>query len=77
MIHRVLPIQGQPDLGDVRWHKSRQSNASGSCVETAFLADGSVAVRDTKDREGPNLIYTGPEWEAFIKGVKDGEFDLP
>ncbi|HEY7177017.1 MAG TPA: DUF397 domain-containing protein, partial [Micromonosporaceae bacterium] len=45
-----------------------------SCVEVAFV-DGAIAVRDSKDRTGPVLLYTPDEWEAFIGGVKDGEFD--
>jgi hypothetical protein len=35
-----------------------------------------VAVRDTKDRAGPVLIFTNDEWSAFIDGVRRGEFDL-
>jgi Domain of unknown function (DUF397) len=65
------------DLGAARWRKSRHSDTAQGCVETAFLPDGHVAVRDSKDRSGPALVYTPREWDAFIKGVKDGEFDLP
>lgn len=66
-----------PDLSDADWRKSRHSAEERGCVETAFLADGRVAVRDSKDRSGPALIYTRAEWGAFISGAKDGEFDLP
>jgi hypothetical protein len=44
-------------------------------VEVARLRDG-VAVRDSKDPQGPRLMFTPGEWEAFIDGVKGGEFDL-
>jgi len=44
-------------------------------VEVAFV-DGKVAVRDSKDRRGPVLVFTPAEWEAFVGGVRDGEFDL-
>jgi hypothetical protein len=47
----------------------------GDCVEVGQLADGSIAVRDTKDRAN-SLIFTAQEWSAFVAGVKDGEFDL-
>ena len=47
------------------------------CVETAFLADGGVAVRHSKDPDGSVLRYTRREWAAFLKGAKDGEFDPP
>ena len=61
------------DLAGAKWKKSSYSQ-SGSCVEVAFV-DGAIAVRDSRDRSGPTLVYTPAEWEAFIGGVKDGEFD--
>ncbi len=56
------------------WRKSSRSSTNG-CVEVAVI-NGSVAVRDTKDRQGPVLTFTPIEWEAFVGGVRDGEFDL-
>jgi Domain of unknown function (DUF397) len=47
----------------------------GNCVEVGQLPSGSVAVRDTKDRER-SLVFTPDEWTAFVAGVKNGEFDL-
>jgi hypothetical protein len=47
------------------------------CVEVEGLPEGWVAVRDTKDREGPVLRYNPTEWQAFLDGVRGGEFDLP
>jgi len=61
---------------DVMWRKSRRSNPSGNCVELAALpARAGVAVRNSRDPEGPALIYTAEEISAFIQGAKDGEFD--
>jgi len=71
------PGAPRPDLSDARWRKSSHSGEEQTCVETAFLADGSVAVRDSKDRSGPALVYTRGEWAAFLSGAKGGEFDLP
>jgi hypothetical protein len=62
------------ELSTAPWRKSSRSGANG-CVEVAFV-DGKVAVRDSKDRRGPVLVFTPPEWEAFVGGVHDGEFDL-
>jgi Domain of unknown function (DUF397) len=61
------------DLSTVRWRKSSHSGSNG-CVEVAMGQD-QVAVRDTKDRGGPILVFTAVEWEAFLAGVKDGQFD--
>lgn len=63
------------DLSEVAWRKSSRSGMNG-CVEVAF-ADGRIALRDSKDRKGPVLVFTPQEWEAFVGGVRDGEFDVP
>lgn len=57
------------------WRKSTHSAPGGNCVEVAALADGGVAVRNSRDPEGPALIYTRDEIVAFLGGAKDGEFD--
>ncbi len=63
------------DLSDATWRKSSYSNGKGECVEVAFLGDGVVALRDSKDNgDGPALIFTHGEWSAFVRGVTDGEF---
>lgn len=64
------------DLAGARFRKSSRSNGNGgACVEVADLPDGSRAVRDSKDRQGPTLLFTPAEWQAFVEGVKQGEFD--
>lgn len=64
------------DLRGLRWFKSSHSGGGG-CVEVAHLPEGGVAVRDTKDRSKAPHVYTRHEWESFLIGVKQGEFDLP
>ncbi len=64
------------DLSGVAWRTSSHSQGEGACVEAAFLPDGGVAVRHSKDPDGSVLVYTPGEWVAFLKGAKDGEFDL-
>lgn len=63
------------ELRDVTWRKSRHSNSQGTCVEMAGLPDGAIAVRNSRHSDSPALIYTLAEMDAFIRGVKDGEFD--
>ncbi|GAA2880587.1 DUF397 domain-containing protein [Streptosporangium fragile] len=64
------------DLSAAVWRKSRQSAADGNCVEVARLPGRKFAVRDSKDSEGPVLIFGGAGWAAFVAGVRSGEFDL-
>jgi uncharacterized protein DUF397 len=58
-----------------RWRKSRASNPSGSCVEIAELPGGKVAVRNSRDKSGPALVYSRAELATFLLSVKNGEFD--
>ncbi len=67
----------QVDLSAAAWRKSSHSGGNGQCVEVAFLDAGQVAVRDSKNQNGPALIFTPGEWDAFLCGVKDREFELP
>jgi hypothetical protein len=60
---------------DLQWVKSSLSYAHGDCVEVASLPEGCIALRDSKDTEGPVLRFTSSEWNAFIGGVRNGEFD--
>ncbi|MFC4562518.1 DUF397 domain-containing protein [Nocardiopsis mangrovi] len=57
------------------WRKSTLSNPSGNCVEVARLADGAIALRNSRHPNGPALIYTPAEITAFVQGAKRGEFD--
>ena len=63
-------------LPAVAWQKSGRSNPSGNCVEMAELPGGAgIAVRNSRDPDGPALIYTSEEITAFILGARDGDFD--
>lgn len=62
-------------LGSPEWRKSSASNPSGNCVEAAALPDGQIAIRNSRDAQGPALIYTRAEIAAFLAGVRNGEFD--
>lgn len=62
-------------LAAATWRKASSSGGSGNCVEVARLAGGTTAVRDSKDPDGTVLAFTSAEWDAFVDGVKAGEFD--
>jgi Domain of unknown function (DUF397) len=58
------------------WRKSSRSSGGDNCVEVAIAVDGTIGVRDSKQLGlGPILEFTPSEWEAFLGGAKDGEFD--
>ncbi|MEV6791646.1 DUF397 domain-containing protein [Streptomyces sp. NPDC051320] len=57
------------------WFKSSYSGANTSeCVETAFLPGG-PAVRDSKDRHGPQLAFGAPAWAGFVAALRNGQLD--
>ena len=63
----------EADLSNAVWRRSRASD--GPAVEVALL-EGGVAVRDSRQPDGDVLFFTPAEWDAFVGGAKDGEFDL-
>lgn len=56
-------------------------SGAGNCVDVEIKKDAGgmvdVFVSDTKQVYGPKLEFNAEEWQAFISGVKAGEFDLP
>ncbi|HJP75528.1 MAG TPA: DUF397 domain-containing protein [Pseudonocardiaceae bacterium] len=63
-------------ITEALWHKSSYSGAVGNCVELAPVAGGGdVAVRNSRNPDGPALIYTWHQMAAFVTSVKGGEFD--
>jgi Domain of unknown function (DUF397) len=73
------------DLSRAAWRTSTYSGANGSCVEVAPVPDGSapdgarparIAVRDSKDRSGPVLVFTARQWRDLAAGIKSGELLL-
>jgi len=61
-------------VDDSAFKKSSHSRIITFCVAVALKPEG-VALRDTKDNTKHTLFFTHGEWKAFVKGVKDGEFD--
>ena len=59
------------ELTRIRWRKSTYSSTNGGeCVEVGTAAR-TVAVRDSKDPQGPALAFTPARWQAFTRTVKD------
>ena len=62
---------------DEKWVKSFASEPNGgNCVEVNIAPGGLVGVRDTKLTHSPVFVFDAGEWEAFLAGVKAGQFDL-
>ncbi|MFV2020008.1 DUF397 domain-containing protein [Micromonospora sp. LOL_023] len=65
------------ELSDVRWRISaRGASGGGNCVEAGALADGRIAVRHSEAPGAAIIIYTRAEWDAFLAGARNGEFDF-
>ena len=54
------------------WKKSSYSGAHGDCVEVRAPGLAAVAVRDSKDPQGPALTFSPQAWSAFVSGVETG-----
>ena len=63
-------------MNDGTWRKATKSAHNGGCVEVRRNESGGVDVRDSKDRSKAPHSYTANEWDAFIDGARNGEFDL-
>ncbi|GII76866.1 hypothetical protein Sru01_18480 [Sphaerisporangium rufum] len=63
-----------PDLSRAVWRKSRRSGGNGACVEMAAVGDV-IAVRDSKNAEGPVMVLALSGWRAFVGGVRAGAFE--
>ena len=62
-------------LSRALWRKCTYSGGNGSCVEIADLGT-EAAVRDSKDRNGPKLIFAADEWRSFVDSIKAGNHGL-
>ncbi|MGW4208633.1 DUF397 domain-containing protein [Lentzea sp. NPDC004789] len=73
-------VRGNLDLRAAEWKRPPEPEPEDGHVEIAFVehTDGAtyVAMRNSKQLE-PVLVFTMAEWDAFVAGAKDGEFDEP
>lgn len=65
------------DLSGFVWRRSSRSTGGGNCVELAPLDDGRVAVRDSKNPDGPVLLLARADLDAWLTEAKGGVFDFP
>lgn len=66
-------VASAADLPGARWFKSSYSGGDQStCVEVADVrpATGRIAVRDSKNTEGPALLLTPAQFTALVNDVR-------
>jgi len=63
----------ESERADLVWQKSFASGG-GDCVEVA-LTETEVLVRHSQQPSGPYLSFTISEWNAFLIGARQGQFD--
>ncbi len=68
-------VRDELDFTDAEWIASTEDPDEPG-VEIAFV-NGYIGMRNGADPEGPVLVFTPEEWDAFVEGAKDGEFDEP
>jgi Domain of unknown function (DUF397) len=66
--------KGAFDLARAVWQRA-PGDDSNRGIEVAFV-DDLIGLRNSAQPAGPVLVFTKPEWEAFVAGAQNGEFDL-
>jgi hypothetical protein len=69
-------VASDADLSRAVWRKSTRSNNGGACAEVATNLPGIAAIRDSKDPDGPVLIFSTADWQAFIRRLKSQHPDI-
>ncbi len=57
------------------WRKSTQCG-TGACVEVTSK-DDFFLMRDSKDPDGPVLVFSTMAWREFVADIRAGLFDPP
>lgn len=66
--------KGDFDLSRAVWQRADGDTSEGA-VEVAFV-DDLIGLRNSADPDGAVLVFTRSEWDAFVGGAQDGEFDV-
>ena len=64
---------GSEWVGEPQWRMASRCDG-GQCVEVGILGD-SVLIRNSADQDDERLALSRDEWQEFVAGVKDGDFD--
>jgi hypothetical protein len=54
------------ELARATWRKAARSQANGDCVEVAALSNRRIAIRDSKNANGPAIVLTAERWRVFL-----------
>ena len=71
------PLKNQFDAACVTWRRNTDIDGNPGTLEIGYADNGMVGLRYVNEPDGATLIYTPQEWDAFIDGVRKGEFDVP
>lgn len=63
-------VSSSASISGVTWRRSSHSTAANNCVETARLGSELLAVRDSKDVQGPALLFPPASWSHFVRAVR-------
>ena len=77
-VMRFFAVRDKRESGTYQsdtWRKSSLSSYNTNCVEVAGLSGDTIRIRHSKNPQGAVLNFTISEWDAFIGGVRNGEFD--
>ncbi|WP_233162209.1 DUF397 domain-containing protein [Glycomyces salinus] len=73
---RDHPLKGEFDPATAKWKRTPTVSGAEGTLEIGYGENGLIGLRLADQPEGVILIYTPEEWDAFLEGVRDGEFDL-
>lgn len=71
------PAWVEAQLRTAAWQTSSLSSGGTNCVQVAFLDDGIVALRDSKNPDKPAHLFTDTEYDSFVGGIMRGELRRP
>ena len=74
-MHAIYNGMSAGELSGAVWRKSQRSNSQGACVEIARISADTVAMRNSRDPQGPALIFQRDAIMTLVQGLRDGKFD--